>query len=55
MPGRHEIDNTQELNYGAVAKALVDLGFKGYMAHEFVPAAKDPIQSLEDAAKLCDA
>jgi len=55
VPGRHEIDNTQELNYGAVAKAIVDLGFKGYMAHEFVPAGKNPIQSLEDAAKLCDA
>ena len=55
VPGRHEIDSTQELNYGAVAKALVDLGFQGYMAHEFVPAAKDPIKSLEDAAKLCDA
>jgi len=55
VPGRHEIDNTQELNYGAVAKAIVELGFQGYLAHEFVPAAKDPIQSLEDAAKLCDA
>jgi hydroxypyruvate isomerase len=55
VPGRHEIDNTQELNYGAVAKAIVDLGFQGYMAHEFVPKAKDPIKSLEDAAKLCDA
>jgi hydroxypyruvate isomerase len=55
IPGRHEIDSTQELNYGAVAKAIVDLGFHGYMAHEFVPAGKDPIQSLEDAAKLCDA
>jgi hydroxypyruvate isomerase len=55
VPGRHEIDNSQELNYGAVAKAIVDLGFQGYLAHEFVPAAKDPIQSLEDAARLCDA
>jgi hydroxypyruvate isomerase len=55
VPGRHEIDNTQELNYAAVAKALVDLGFQGYIAHEFVPAGKDPIQSLEDAARLCDA
>jgi len=55
VPGRHEIDNTQELNYGAVAKAIVDLGFQGYLAHEFVPAGKDPIQSLEAAAKLCDA
>ena len=55
VPGRHEIDNTQELNYAAVAKALVDLGFQGFMAHEFVPASKDPLKSLEDAAKLCDA
>jgi len=55
VPGRHEIDNTQELNYGAVAKAIVDLGFQGYLAHEFVPASSDPIKSLEEAAKLCDA
>ena len=55
VPGRHEIDQTQELNYGTVAKAIVDLGFQGFMAHEFVPASKDPIQSLEAAAKLCDA
>ena len=55
VPGRHEIDSTQELNYGAVAKAIVDLGFQGYLAHEFVPASSDPIKSLEEAAKLCDA
>jgi len=54
VPGRHEIDNSQELNYAAVAKAIVDLGFQGFMAHEFVPAAKDRIKSLEEAAKLCD-
>src|SRR5271163_294418 len=51
VPGRHEIDNTQELNYAAVAKALVDLGFQGYMAHEFIPAASDGIKSLGEAAK----
>ena len=55
VPGRHEIDGTQELNYGAVAKAIVDLGFQGYLAHEFVPASSDGIKSLEEAAKLCDA
>ncbi len=54
VPGRHEIDNSQELNYGAVAKAIVDLGFQGYMAHEFIPAARDGIKSLDEAAKLCD-
>jgi hydroxypyruvate isomerase len=55
VPGRHEIDSTQELNYGAVAKAIVDLGFQGYLAHEFVPAGPDPLRSLEEAVKLCDA
>jgi len=55
VPGRHEIDGTQELNYGAVAKAIVELGFQGYMAHEFIPAAPDGIKSLQEAAKLCDA
>jgi hydroxypyruvate isomerase len=55
VPGRHEIDDNQELNYGPVAKAIVELGFHGYMAHEFVPALKDPIKSLEAAARLCDA
>jgi hydroxypyruvate isomerase len=55
VPGRHEIDGTQELNYGAVAKAIVDLGFQGYMAHEFIPTSSDGIKSLDEAAKLCDA
>ena len=55
VPGRHEIDGTQELNYGAVAKAIVELGFQGYMAHEFIPAAPDGIKSLQEAANLCDA
>jgi hydroxypyruvate isomerase len=54
VPGRHEIDGTQELNYHAVAEAIVAAGYTGYMAHEFVPAAKDGIASLAAAAKLCD-
>ncbi len=54
VPGRHEIDGTQELNYAAVAKAIVDLNFQGYMAHEFLPRASDGIKSLEQAAQLCD-
>jgi len=54
VPGRNEIDSTQELNYAPVAKALVDLEFQGFMAHEFIPTAKDGIKSLEEAAKLCD-
>ncbi len=53
VPGRHELDETQELNWRAVAQAIADLGFQGYMAHEFVPAAPNPIKSLEDAYKIC--
>ena len=53
VPGRHELDGTQELNWRAVATAIADLGFQGFMAHEFVPAAKDPMKSLEQAYELC--
>jgi hydroxypyruvate isomerase len=53
VPGRHEIDGTQELNYQAVAKAIVDSGFTGYMAHEFVPV-REPLASLREAVILCD-
>jgi hydroxypyruvate isomerase len=50
-PGRHEIDETQELYYPAIARAIADLNFTGWVSHEFVPA-KDPIPSLEAAAKI---
>jgi hydroxypyruvate isomerase len=53
VPGRHELDDTQELNWPAVCRAIVDAGFKGYVAHEFVPA-RDPLTSLREAASLCD-
>jgi hydroxypyruvate isomerase len=53
VPGRHELDGTQELNYRPVAQAIADLGFAGFMAHEFVPT-RDPLKSLEEAVKLCD-
>ena len=53
VPGRHEIDGTQEVNWRAVAQALVDLGFQGFMAHEFVPT-RDPLTSLREAVGLCD-
>jgi hydroxypyruvate isomerase len=45
VPGRHELDDGQELNYRAIAKAIADLAFQGYVAHEFVPA-RDPLTSL---------
>ncbi|MCW5978418.1 MAG: TIM barrel protein [Bryobacteraceae bacterium] len=52
-PGRHEIDETQELNYKAISKAIVDLKFDGYYAHEFIPT-RDPLTSLREAVALCD-
>ena len=53
VPGRHELDDTQELNWRAVARAIVDAGFTGYLAHEFVPT-RDPLTSLREAVALCD-
>ncbi len=53
VPGRHELDDTQELNWRAVARAIVDAGFTGYLAHEFVPT-RDPLTSLAEAFKTCD-
>ena len=53
VPGRHELDDTQELNWRAVARAVADTGFSGYFAHEFVPT-RDPLTSLREAVALCD-
>jgi len=54
VPGRHELDGTQELNYRAVAKAIVDAGFTGWLAHEY-NNPKDPRKALADALEICDA
>jgi hydroxypyruvate isomerase len=54
VPGRHEIDERQELNYPAIMRAIVATGYKGYVAQEFMPADKDPIASLKTAIKICD-
>ena len=51
-PGRNEIDETQELNYKAISRAIADLGFEGYFAHEFLPL-RDPMASLKEAVELC--
>jgi hydroxypyruvate isomerase len=53
VPGRHELDDTQELNWAAVSRAIADTGFKGFMAHEFIPL-RDPLASLKEAVVLCD-
>jgi hydroxypyruvate isomerase len=53
VPGRHELDENQEVNWRAVCRAIVDTGFRGYLAHEFVPT-RDPLTSLREAVALCD-
>jgi len=53
VPGRHEIDETQELNYRFIAKTIADLGYTGYIAHEFRPTpGRDPLQSLQEAIEI---
>jgi hydroxypyruvate isomerase len=52
VPGRHELDGTQELQYGAIAAAIAATGFTGYVAHEFVPTG-DPLGALRDAVRIC--
>ncbi|RYE36570.1 MAG: hydroxypyruvate isomerase, partial [Sphingobacteriaceae bacterium] len=54
VPGRNEIDDTQELYYPAIMKAIIKTGFKGYVAQEFIPKQKDKIASLKKAIEICD-
>ena len=55
VPGRHELDDTQELNYRFIAKTIADLGFTGYIAHEYRPApGNDPLKSLDQALAIMD-
>ena len=54
-PGRHDIDESQELNYRFIVKAIVDKGFTGFLTHEYSPAAgADPIAVLNKAIEICD-
>jgi hydroxypyruvate isomerase len=52
VPGRHEIDDTQELNYAAIAKAIKETGHRGFVAQEFIPT-RDPMTSLAAAVRIC--
>ena len=54
VPGRNEIDESQELYYPAIMKAILATGYKGYVAQEFIPAAEDKIASLRKAIQICD-
>lgn len=53
-PGRHEIDDTQELNYRAIFRAIRDTGYDGYIGHEFIPKG-NPVEALKHAFDLCAA
>ena len=53
VPGRNELDPTQELQWPAIVKAILDTGYTGYFAHEFIPL-RDPMTSLREAVVLCD-
>ena len=54
VPGRNEIDETQELNYPAIMKAILETGFKGFVAQEFIPKRPDKIASLKQGVQICD-
>ncbi|MGB5172765.1 MAG: TIM barrel protein [Eudoraea sp.] len=53
-PGRHEINETQELFYPAIMKAILETGYKGYVAQEFIPTWEDKIAALNEGVTICD-
>jgi len=54
VPGRNEINDTQELYYPAIIKAILETGFKGYLAQEFIPTRANPLESLQEGIHICD-
>jgi hydroxypyruvate isomerase len=53
-PGRHEIDETQELFYPAIVRAILDTGYKGFLGQEFIPRSGEPLESLAAGVRICD-
>jgi len=53
-PGRNEIDETQEINYPGIMKAIAETGYQGFVGQEFIPTWKDPAMALRHAARVCD-
>jgi hydroxypyruvate isomerase len=53
VPGRHQFDDTQELNYVGICKAIADLGFKGCLSHEYSPT-HDPLDTLDKMLRICE-
>jgi len=54
VPGRHEIDESQELYYPAIMRAILATGFTDYVAQEFIPSRPDKLKSLKEAVRICD-
>lgn len=54
VPGRGELDSTQELNYPPIMRALLDMGYQGYVAHEFIPTWPDKLAALRHGVHVCD-
>ncbi|MEO0554301.1 MAG: TIM barrel protein [Bacteroidota bacterium] len=54
VPGRHEINETQELNYPAIMQAILDTGYRGFVGQEFIPTANNPLESLKMGVITCD-
>ena len=54
VPGRGEIDDTQELHYPAIMKAIVETGYQGHVAQEFIPKRPDALASLKQGVRICD-
>ena len=54
VPGRGELDDTQEVQYPPIMRAILDIGFKGYVAQEFIPTWPDRALALRHAAGVCD-
>ncbi len=53
-PGRGELDDSQEINYPPVIRAIMETGYEGFIAQEFIPTGKDPVGSLRQAFEVCD-
>ena len=54
VPGRHEIDDTQELYYPAIVRAILETGYQGYIGQEFIPQRADKLASLKQGIEICD-
>jgi hydroxypyruvate isomerase len=54
VPGRHELDENQELFYPAIIRAIIDTGYQGYLGQEFIPAGKDALAALRAGVQICD-